>query len=35
MTEQANEKTKGFKIPAWILLVAAFAILITIGITTS
>ena len=33
MNEQANEKTKGFKIPAWVLLVGAFVIMITIGIT--
>ncbi len=32
MTEQTNEETKGFKIPAWILLVGAFAILIGVGI---
>ncbi len=33
MTEQANEETKGFKIPAWVLLVGAFVIMITVGIT--
>ncbi len=33
MNEQVNEETKGFKIPAWVLLVGAFAILITVGIT--
>lgn len=35
MTEQTNEETKGLKIPAWVLLVGAFAILITVGIVTS
>ena len=35
MIEQANEETKGFKIPAWVLLVVGFAILITVGITMS
>ena len=35
MYEQASEQTKGFKVPAWVLLVGVFAILITIGITTS
>ncbi len=33
MNEQANEETKGFKIPAWVFLVGAFVIMITIGIT--
>jgi len=37
MTEQekTSEQTKGFKIPAWVLLVGAFAIMIGVGIATS
>ncbi len=35
MTEQTSEQSKGFKIPAWVLLVGAFVILITVGIVTS
>ena len=35
MTEQTSEQTKGLKVPAWVLLVGAFAILITVGITMS
>ena len=34
MTEESM-KPKGFKIPAWALLVGAFAILITVGIVVS
>jgi hypothetical protein len=33
MNEQTSEETKGFKIPAWVLLVGAFTILITVGIS--
>jgi|TARA_Y100000294_G_scaffold108480_1_gene100600 hypothetical protein len=35
MTEQTSEQSKGFKIPVWVLLVGAFAILIAVGIATS
>ena len=35
MNEQVTEQNKGFKVPAWVLLVGAFAILITVGITMS
>ena len=35
MIEQANEEAKGFKFPAWVLLVVAFVILITVGIIMS
>ena len=35
MTEQTNEETKGLKVPAWVLLVGAFAILIAVGVTMS
>ena len=35
MTEQTNEQSRGFKIPAWVLLVGAFAIMIGVGIAMS
>ena len=33
--EQTSEQTKGVKIPVWVLLVGAFAIMIGVGIATS
>jgi hypothetical protein len=35
MTEQDQVQSKGLKVPAWVLLVGAFAILIAVGITMS
>ncbi len=35
MTEQTSEETKGFKVPAWVLLIGAFAIMIGVGIAMS
>ena len=33
--EQVQVQSKGLKVPAWVLLVGAFAILIAVGITMS
>jgi len=35
MTEQDQVQSKGLKVPAWVLLVGTFAIMIVAGITLS